>query len=350
MSPQLRLACMKESTYNPFKADVFALGASILHMLTLNSPEPLLTSDQLDETVGREIVRLPCSKQLQNLLISMLAYEEGQRLTMQEVCIAISKEAELPESLADMQTALDLHGDVFAAFYCDAVELYDISSRQSTKHSLSVDFGMGGSFISLDRNTWLCIGARPPTTSVYSFDLFSLQLTSLPSLHTTREGAGLSMYADFVYVFGGWSGTTRLASCEKYNLRNMQWFPLGNMRYSRGYFTPCTYLELIYLVCPYRPVESFNPMTEIFVELSVSMPAQSLRHGSVAFVTNGELCLLTENKELARWKVESEGGFRISSMDRECWGSQAPLIVNSQVLIACKGQVEKFSLETYSFI
>jgi hypothetical protein len=245
--------------------------------------------------------------------------------------------------------SLDLPRDVFAAFYCDAVELYDISSHQSVRHALSVDFGMGGSFISLDRDTWLCLGARPPTTSVYALDLLSLQFTSLPPLHTPRAAAGLSMSADFVYVFGGWSGSTRLISCEKYNLRSRQWFPLGNMRYSRGYFTPCTFGGLVYLVCPYRPVESFNPKTEVFVELSVSMPSQALRHGSVAYVTNGELCLLTENKELARWKIDSESEFRISSIDRECWSTQAPLIVNSQVLIACKGQVEKFSLETYSF-
>ena len=53
MSPQLREAWMKGAKYNAFKADVFALGASLLHMVTLTSPETLVTADQMQEAVGR---------------------------------------------------------------------------------------------------------------------------------------------------------------------------------------------------------------------------------------------------------------------------------------------------------
>ena len=76
---------------------------------------------------------------------------------------------------------------------------------------------------------------------------------------------------------------------------------------------------------------------------------------SVSFVANGELCVLTRRKQLGRWRIESEGEFRLFQTERECWSSQPPLIVNSLVLIANNslgrpGVVEKFSLESYAFI
>lgn len=90
MSPQLRYACMRMSKYNVFKANVFSLAASLLHMATLASPKKLVASEALDEVVGREIATLPVSGQLKNLLQQMLAYEENQRPTMQEVYDALT--------------------------------------------------------------------------------------------------------------------------------------------------------------------------------------------------------------------------------------------------------------------
>lgn len=90
MSPQLREACMRGTQYNPFKADVFALGAALLHMVTLASPEALLTAERLDEAVGRQVARINCSTELQALLRTMLAYQEGARPTMQQVCSALT--------------------------------------------------------------------------------------------------------------------------------------------------------------------------------------------------------------------------------------------------------------------
>ena len=90
MSPQLREACIRGTQYNPFKADVFALGAALLHMVTLASPEALLTAERLDEAVGRQVARINCSTELQALLRTMLAYQEGARPTMQQVCSALT--------------------------------------------------------------------------------------------------------------------------------------------------------------------------------------------------------------------------------------------------------------------
>lgn len=78
MSLQLREACMKGSLYNPFKADVFALEATVLHMASLTSPEAWLIAERMDEVVGRQIERIPCSSELRALLRTMLAHQEGQ--------------------------------------------------------------------------------------------------------------------------------------------------------------------------------------------------------------------------------------------------------------------------------
>ena len=51
MSSQQWQACLHGSLYNAFKADVFALGAALLHMVTLTSPAILLSSMALNEAV-----------------------------------------------------------------------------------------------------------------------------------------------------------------------------------------------------------------------------------------------------------------------------------------------------------
>ena len=97
-------------------------------------------------------------------------------------------------------------------------------------------------------------------------------------------------------------------------------------------------------------MESFSLHTETFTVLPVSLPAQlQLYCGSVAFVANEELILLTEMKQMARWKIDT-ADFLVSATDRECWSLHPPLIVGTEVYIANYSKVEKWSLKTHSFI
>lgn len=73
-------------------------------------------------------------------------------------------------------------------------------------------------------------------------------------------------------------------------------------------------------------------------------------YGSVAFVVSGELSILTNGRHMGRWNIERENQFHLSATDRICCSCQPPLIVDSLVLIANDGRVEKLSLESYSFI
>lgn len=125
------------------------------------------------------------------------------------------------------------------------------------------------------------------------------------------------------------------------------------MREGRGLFTPCNLHALLYLPCPETTltIETFDTETEVFSVLGVSLPAQMVEGcASVSFVANGEIYVLTGNKQMGRWKIDSEEGFRISDTKRGCWSSQPPFIMDSLAFIACQGRVVIFSLEQCDFI
>lgn len=243
---------------------------------------------------------------------------------------------------------------LFASVYRNTLRLYDLQSQLSSQHSLSEDFGDGGSYIQMDRQSLLCLGAYPSSRKVYRLDLSSFQLTPLPPLLTPRGFAGVAKLASIVYIFGGLNGSEYLRVCEKYGLQDRQWQSLRDMRKEKGYFTPCTYRTLIYLPCPNitRNIETFDSETETFSYLSVHLPRGMRVSESAAFVANGELCILTLNKQMGRWKIESEGEFRLTATEMSCWSSQPPLVVGSLVLISIgySGEVQQFSLDTYTFI
>lgn len=271
---------------------------------------------------------------------------------LQSLCQTMVTHQSHLQSLCERFSAMpQVSRDVFAAVFNDTIELYNIHSQQSTWSRLPVNFGWGGSFIALDRITMLCIGAYPAATAVYSLDLSSLQLIAMPPLFTPRAAAGVAIAASFVYVFGGYDNPNYLNSCEKYSLKTKNWLPLRSMNHRRSHFTPCSFRHLIYLACPTpTPIESFNPETETFIDLPLSFPRQPHLFSSLAFVAYEELFLLTNSKQMARWKINEERQFRISTTLKECWSTQPPLVLDSMVLIACTGRVQKFSLELFALL
>ena len=50
----------------------------------------------------------------------------------------------------------------FAGVYEDKVFLYEVESQRITQHTLSLNFGMGGSYVEVDRDTLLCEPCIPP--------------------------------------------------------------------------------------------------------------------------------------------------------------------------------------------
>lgn len=230
--------------------------------------------------------------------------------------------------------------------------IYEVKSQIITRHALTVNFGSGGSFVELDRNRLLCVGASPASSAVYTLDLTTFELSRVSSLSIPRCAAGVAKLNSQIHVFGGVDGTeTGLRACAKLDLTDKRWTGIGNMAHPRAYFTPCHFRSLFYLITSWKcpPIETFCIETETFTVLSVSLPPQ-LAGASVAFIANEELCVLTEKKLMARWKVNTGGKFRVSYTDTVLWSNQQPLLVGSLALIVYCGCVWQFSLESYSFI
>lgn len=245
-----------------------------------------------------------------------------------------------------------LQAERLALAFGNKALLYDIQSGQISRSTFSVDFGGGGSFIELDKNTLLCLGAVPASAAVYLLDLVSFRLSPQSSLCTPRCSPGVAKVTTCVYVFGS-AGASDVNSrtCEKMEVADMRWQELSSrMACSRGGFTPCTFRFLLYLVSCCRYVETFDPASELFSTLSIYLPPQlQLDSSSVAFIVNEELCLLTGKKQMARWKINSEREFRLSDIGIAVWSNQQPVVVGALVLIACAGGVVHFNMVNYSF-
>lgn len=245
----------------------------------------------------------------------------------------------------------ELIRDQFAAVDNCMLTLYDVKSQKSAQHELAATSNGGTSYIELEKNALMCIGGYPASQTVSMLNLRSLTFTTLQDLLVQRCAPGVARTDDNVYAFGGRDAfNTALKSCEKWSIAKQTWQPIASMQHPRSDFTPCTHRLLFYLVDhSVRTIETFSPQTEKFALLPITLPVRlQLLAASVAFVADGELCLLSY-KQIARWRIESELEFRLSSTDRYCWSNQQPLILGPDVLIACEGQVMRFSLETYSF-
>ena len=239
-----------------------------------------------------------------------------------------------------------IQDQLFAAICWESMQLYDLNTHKTTQHRLHVYVFSG--YVQVDRTTVLIVGEE-----VLTLDLLTLQTTPLPALLTPRNCVGVAQIGNTVVAFGGNVDYKISALCEKSSFPRTHWTPLPPMHYARHSFTPCAFQALLYLTSTidHRAVESFSPHTETFTVLPVSLPPNvKLGCGSVAFMANGELILLTGGKQMARWKV-GESHFHVSAMDRECSSFHPPLIVGTQVFIAnaVSLKLEKWSLKANRF-
>lgn len=205
-----------------------------------------------------------------------------------------------------------------------------------TQHTLAVDFGTGGSYLAMDSNTLICIGAEPASVSVYRLDLTSLLLLPLPALPAPREGTGVTRLASTVYVFGGCNaqGSDQKTSC-KWTLSDSQWKPLPDMQRSRSFFTPCLYHSQIYLFA--------------YSDLSIDWPWPIHPADSVTFTDGEELCLVTYGGQLVRWRL-GESQVRLEKANQGCASTQQAVVVGELVLVAFQGHIKRFSLDSHSFL
>ena len=254
----------------------------------------------------------------------------------------------LPEEVKELPPS-QVPRDLFAAIgEGNSMQLYDFHTHNTTQHTLPIQVHSG--YIQVDRTTVLIVGRE-----VLTLDLLTLQITPLPSLLTPRGWVGVAQLGNTVFAFGGGGLFSPMTVCEKSSIPPTHWTPLPPMHYARSYFTPCVFKALLYLAAgDHKAVESFSPLTETFTVLPVSLPPDlKLGCSSVAFVANGELFLLTNHGQMARWKIENEAHFCVSNIGRSRWSFHPPLIMGTEVYIANNasgGKVEKWSLDANKFV
>ena len=209
----------------------------------------------------------------------------------------------------------------------------------------------------VDETRIICMGMDLGSRDVYSLNIATLALLTLPCLIVSRAWPSVTMgigrTEDVIFVFGG----DQDSSCEKYKLTETVWRSVGHMRYNVGYNAPCLYHSQFYLTCTCflftRSIETFDPDTELFSELSIKYPDR-LNYGcpSISFIANGELVIVTIARQMARWKIETETSFNLSYCGKACGSNQLPVVFDSFVLVPNDetAKAEKFSLESFSFL
>ena len=262
---------------------------------------------------------------------------------------------QLQPSPPRLHTAFLFPQDKFGVISQNTLELHDIRSKQVATHKLPVFFGNGVASVMLDSDTLVLLGAETEPASVYSLRLASVEFTTLTSLITKRLGPGVTDIYGFIYVFGGYANPISLTTCEKINTADWSVSEVPSMHHPHAYFTPCRFKSVVYLVSGYtdsqRVMETFNPKSESFTDLKINLPSQAmLAKGSVAFIAMDELCLLTEERYIARWKIESDREFRVSEIGRAFYSCQQPIQVNSLIYIANHGELSKFDLDSFSLV
>lgn len=81
-SPQLLDTYLRGTLHDAFKTDVFQLGATVMHLATLALPGGIITSENHSEGINQAVANLGFSQQFSSLLVSLLAYDEDLRPTM----------------------------------------------------------------------------------------------------------------------------------------------------------------------------------------------------------------------------------------------------------------------------
>ena len=395
MSPQLREACMRRSPYDAYKADVFALGASLLHMATLTSPKDSVTTKRIQEAVGRDVEALPYSAELKKLIIRMLAYEEGDRPTMKQVCDALvhPEEVKLPQAPTTEQSDNRAEGKLTQQPPKPAVQ-YQVrqsallppeeiklpptqpaardrmapeSALQSNQLVLLTDYYI--SFFNFQTKTWeqqinlstkifaysrwvlledrrvFCCGGT------YTNEAYIIggdgTVERQPDMNKARSYHGM-LVVDAVYVFGGcksYSGNNK--SCEKLPLGTPQWRTLPPMNQTRAYFNPCLFGRLIYLFgVGSSTMEAFTPETDTFLPVNIRLSVES---SSCCMYVHNELLVVHQKSYIMKFAVE--GGqlvkrSEVKTLDVCKDQSSHPVVVSGHVYMVQWERCVRFKMET----
>jgi kelch-like protein 10 len=92
----------------------------------------------------------------------------------------------------------------------------------------------------------------------------------IKSMSTSRSGIGIVAFNDHIYAVGGFDGTSRLKSAEKYNINNEMWTRVSSMQIPRSNFGIAVFDDQIFAIGGYNgegtcsDVECLNKDDEVW--------------------------------------------------------------------------------------
>ena len=90
--------------------------------------------------------------------------------------------------------------------------------------------------------------------SVWRFDPLINVWQEMASMQTPRSELGLSLLDGHIYAVGGWEGSSRLDSVERYEIDSNTWTPIANMKLGR-----------VSLLCHTKHAWFFQCISEILI-------------------------------------------------------------------------------------
>ena len=275
----------ESDSYNAFKADVFALGATLFSMSALDSGLEL--TDFLPN-----VDNLDLSDWLKGLLRDMLKYSEEERLTMKQVVDRVGERRNAVEAQErDMADIVSVSKDKVRTFNPHRM-MWD---TRKLKSEIAVD--AGSRYIWVESNLFCSGGNSYPGWGTDHSGLAATYLLSGSDWHV-RQGADMLIprsdhglvwlpKQQSVLIFGGCCEPDRteslsaddprkygeLRECEALNLHTNEQKRLPCMQEPRSRFNPCVFSGFIYL-CGWGSdlIEVYDPYETRFYSLQPRLP------------------------------------------------------------------------------
>jgi serine/threonine protein kinase len=287
--------------HNPVKSDVYSLGLTFLHMLTLQKPGGLNDleqgADHLQRQVDQTLGRLTYSEAVKKLLSHMLQVNEPSRCDFKQLKEFLSggtietralKADEQPEVIARKaeavaaRPAMKLKGPLIVATSQAPSKafLYEVGSGHLSS-VISQRFQASARILILGSEALITGGLKSPCGAC-SLDLHTREVKRLPDLGTGRSWHSCFYYNSAVYVVAGRSADKRghLTSVERLTTT---WEAVADINEERENCTACVCDTLVYLAGGSSTVrgclefkssiERYDGVTWSLLEVQLPVPA-----------------------------------------------------------------------------
>lgn len=155
----------------------------------------------------------------------------------------------------------------------------------------------------------LAVGGPDSQKDAFSVDIYTCAVTRESNMLKGRAWPGVTVYADFIWVFGGNTKAT-LTSAERFHTKERTWTRIRDMKTPKVCFTPCEHHGLIYLPeisTQRKPLEVYFPKQDRYEPLALMLFGAF--YGSVSFICDSELYIVDIDSRAGKWSLNNANEF-----------------------------------------